>query len=158
MQATSRGRLLFGFLMLVLVAAAAIGPAARAQQANAPAFAVDEATIASVHAAFRDGRLTCRALVDAYLDRIAAYDQRGPALNAIVITNPAARTEADALDARFRRGGLTGPLHCVPVVVKDNFETIGLQSADGSLALKGFISERDALQVARIKQIGRAHV
>jgi amidase len=78
-------------------------------------FPVVEATIADVHAAMRDGRLTCRALVEAYLARIAAYDKNGPALNAIVLTNPRAREEADALDARFKASGLVGPLHCVPM-------------------------------------------
>src|SRR4051812_49385013 len=87
-------------------------------------FALEEATIASVHAAFKAGTLTCRALVDAYLARIDAYDKAGPALTAIVVTNPKARAEADALDARFKQSGLVGPLHCVPAIVKDNYETI----------------------------------
>jgi amidase len=121
--------------------------------ASAP-FRVDEATIASVHAAMRARTLTCHALVDAYLARIAAYDKTGPALNAIVVVNPSALAEADDFDARFRRSGLTGPLHCVPMIVKDNYETIGLQSADGSLALKGFVSDKDAFLVKRIKAAG----
>ena len=100
------------------------------------------------------GTLTCHALVDAYLARISAYDKTGPALTAIVVTNPNALAEADALDARYRRSGLTGPLHCVPAIVKDNYETIGLQSADGSLALKGFVSDKDAFLVKRIKASG----
>src|SRR6185295_10566889 len=74
--------------------------------------------------------------------------------NAIVIVNPNALAEADALDARFKKSGLTGPLHCVPAIVKDNYETIGLQSADGSLALKGFVSDKDAFLVQRIKAAG----
>src|SRR4030095_4906074 len=61
---------------------------------------------------------------------------------------------ADELDRRFAQGGLTGPLHCVPMIVKDNFETIGLQSANGSLALQGFVSSKDAFQVKRIKDAG----
>src|SRR6185295_10883388 len=98
--------------------------------------------------------LTCHALVDAYLKRIAAFDKREPPLNAIVLTNPNVLAEADALDRRFASGGLTGPLHCVPTIVKDNFETIGLQSADGSLSLKGFVSDKDAFLVKRIKAAG----
>jgi Asp-tRNA(Asn)/Glu-tRNA(Gln) amidotransferase A subunit family amidase len=120
----------------------------------APAFTLEEATIASVHAAFKAKTLTCHALVDAYLKRIDAYDKTGPALNAIVVVNPNALAEADALDAKFRKSGLTGPLHCVPAIVKDNYETIGLQSADGSLALKGFVSDKDAFLVQRIKAAG----
>src|SRR5919112_6339024 len=96
--------------------------------AQAPSFRVEEATIAQVHAAMQAKRLTCRSLVDAYLRRIEAYDKTGPALNAIVVVNPDARKQADELDRRFARDGFTGPLHCVPTIVKDNFETIGLQT------------------------------
>ena len=119
-----------------------------------PAFPVVETTIADVHAAMRERRLTCRALVDAYLKRIEAYDKEGPALNAVVMVNARAREEATALDARFAASGPVGPLHCVPMLVKDNFETIGLQSANGSLALEGFVSNKDAFQVRRVKDAG----
>jgi amidase len=127
---------------------------AAAPRAQAPAFRVEEATIAQAHAAMKAGRLTCRALVDAYLRRIDAYDKNGPALNAIVVVNQEARKIADELDRRFARGGFVGPLHCVPTIVKDNFETIGLQTAAGSLALEGFVPDRDAFQVKRIKDAG----
>jgi len=100
------------------------------------------------------GRLTCRALVSAYLARIDVYDKKGPAINAIVMTNPNALKEADELDRRYRQRGPTGPLHCVPAIVKDNFETIGLQSAGGSLSLQGFVSNKDAFLVKRIKEAG----
>src|SRR5688500_11563685 len=102
----------------------------------------------------KSGRLTCAALVDAYLRRIEAYDKHGPALNAITVVNPAARDEAVALDRRLKAGGTAGPLHCIPVIVKDNFETAGLQTAAGSLALKDFDPGRDAFQVKRIKEAG----
>ncbi len=102
----------------------------------------------------RGGQLTCRSLVDRYLQRIATYDKNGPSINAIVVTSTEATRQADELDRRFAQGGLTGPLHCVPMIVKDNFETIGLQSANGSLALAGFISSKDAFQVARVKAAG----
>ena len=58
------------------------------------------------------------------------------------------------MDQRFKQGGLSGPLHCIPTIVKDNFETIGLQSANGSLALAGFVSNKDAFQVRKIKEAG----
>jgi amidase len=139
----------------MLLAAAAIAALASVPQAQAPApFQVEEATIAQVHEAMKTGRLTCRALVDAYLRRIDAYDKNGPALNAIVIVNPEARAQADALDQRYKQSGPVGPLHCVPAIVKDNFETIGLQSAAGSQALEGFVSANDAFQVKRIKDAG----
>src|SRR5688572_15571877 len=78
-------------------------------------FPVEETTIADIHAAFRAGTLTCRALVGQYLQRIAAYDKQGPAINSLVVVNPDALRVADQLDARFARGGMTGPLHCIPV-------------------------------------------
>jgi amidase len=117
--------------------------------AQAP-FRVDEATIADIHAALKSNRITCRALVEQYLRRIEAYDKNGPALNAIVQINADALKQAGAMDAR----GFSGPLHCLPVIVKDNFETIGLQSANGSLALAGFVSNKDAFQVQRVKEAG----
>ena len=101
------------------------------------------------------GRLTCRALVDAYLRRIDAYDKNGPALNAIVVVNPDADREAPTRSiGAMRSADVVGPLHCVPAIVKDNFETIGLQSAAGSLSLKGFVSNKDAFLVKRIKDAG----
>jgi len=139
-------------LGLLNLAAAAFAAAPSAQAP--PAFEVQEATIAQIHAAMRAGRLSCRALVEQYLRRIDTYDKNGPALNAIVVTNPDALKLADELDRRFAAGGPAGPLHCVPVIVKDNFETVGLQSANGSLALAGFVSPRDAFQVRRVKEAG----
>lgn len=115
---------------------------------------IEEATIAQVHQSIRAGRLTCRALVDAYLRRIEAFDRNGPAINSIVVVNPSAQQQADALDLQFRRDGVTTPLHCVPLIVKDNFETTGLQSANGSLSLAGYIAAKDAFQVKRIKEAG----
>ncbi|HKS06589.1 MAG TPA: amidase family protein [Gemmatimonadaceae bacterium] len=118
------------------------------------AFRVEETTIAQVHAAFRARTLSCRGLVESYLARIDAYDKKGPAINAIVTINPSALTIADSLDKRFTQSGLTGALHCIPVIVKDNFETHDLQTTAGSLALKGWIPPRDATQVKRIRDAG----
>lgn len=131
-----------------------IGAGSRGDATRQDLLKLEEITIAQAHAAMTDGRLTCRALVGYYLARIEAYDKRGPALNAIVVTNPDAREEADELDRRFKTSGPVGPLHCAPAIVKDNFETIGLQSASGSLSLKGFISQKDAFQVRRAKAAG----
>ncbi|HEY1495836.1 MAG TPA: amidase family protein [Candidatus Solibacter sp.] len=124
-----------------------------AAQKAAP-FEVEEATIAQVHDAMKAGRLTCRALVGLYLKRIEAYDKNGPAINSIVTVNPEVEKQAAELDARFAQSGLTGPLHCVPVIVKDNFETKGLQTTDGALALAGYLPEKDAFQVKRVKEAG----
>ena len=129
-------------------------PATRPRPTAPAPFRIEETTIAQVHAAIDAGRLTCRALVQQYLARIEAYDKHGPAINAIVVINPHALDEADELDRRFAASGPIGPLHCMPTIVKDNFETIGLQSAAGSLSLKGFVSNRDAFLVKRIKDAG----
>jgi Asp-tRNA(Asn)/Glu-tRNA(Gln) amidotransferase A subunit family amidase len=142
------------------LAAAAPGTAAaqappRPPAAPAPAsFRVEETTIAAVRAALRAGTLTCRDLVAAYLRRIEAYDRNGPAVNALVLVNPAALAAADSLDARRRAGAAPGPLDCVPVIVKDNFETAGLQTTAGSLSLAGYVPARDATQVRRLREAG----
>lgn len=139
-------------LLLPLVLAAVAAPPTL--DAQTPPFQVEEASIADIHAAFRDGRLTCRGLVERYQRRIDLYDKNGPAVNAIVTLNPRALTEAEALDARFKASGPVGPLHCIPTIVKDNFETVGLQSSNGSLTFEGYVPATDAFQVARIKAAG----
>ena len=138
---------------IVLMAGVFSGTSGRAQRGPS-SFVLEETTIARIHAALSARQLTCRSLVDAYLERIEAYDKQGPALNAIVVINPNASREAEELDRRFAQTGLVGPLHCVPTIVKDNFETIGLQSADGSLSLQGFVSNKDAFLVQRIEAAG----
>ncbi|MDE2357031.1 MAG: amidase [Alphaproteobacteria bacterium] len=140
---------------LAAILGVTLGPVAGAQAAPpTPKFEVEEATIASVHAALAARQITCRQLVDAYLDRIAAYDKNGPGLNAIIRVNPEARAEADAQDARFAKEGLTRPLDCVPMIVKDNFETQGLATSDGDLAFKDYVPDTDATLVARVKAAG----
>src|ERR671914_113684 len=114
-------------VVVVLMAAASfvLSPlSAFSAQRQPQRFAVDEATIAQIHAAMKAGTVTCRDLVDTYLRRIEAFDKTGPALNAIVQINTAALTEAADLDRRFKSSGAVGPLHCIPAIVKDNFETI----------------------------------
>ncbi|PYP64978.1 MAG: amidase, partial [Gemmatimonadetes bacterium] len=132
----------------------AIARTLTAQAGPATTFRVEETSIADVHAAMRAGRLSCRALVEQYLRRIDAYDKNGPALNALVVVNANALRVADSLDNHFRRVGLTGPLHCIPVIVKDNFETVDLPTTAGSLSLQGFVSTKDAFQVRRLREAG----
>src|SRR6516162_3119638 len=98
-----------------------------------------EATIADILAAFKAKELTCHQLVQMYLERIEAYDRKGPALNSIILVNPNVLVTADALDAKFAQSGLTGALHCVPVIVKDNYDTTDMPTTAGSLSLKGSI-------------------
>jgi Asp-tRNA(Asn)/Glu-tRNA(Gln) amidotransferase A subunit family amidase len=139
---------------LLITLAISATAAGQAPVSQTPPFAVEEATIGGIHEAFKAGRLTCRRLVEQYFRRIEVFDKNGPAINAIVTINGEATRLADDLDSRFKQGGLVGPLHCVPIIVKDNFETVDLQSANGSLALAGFVSSKDAFQVRRVKEAG----
>ena len=100
--------------------------------APATPFDLQEASIDTVHGALRSGELSCRALVDQYLTRIRALDQP-MRLNAIVTINPDATVDADRLDEDYTRTRSLQPLHCVPVIVKDNYETRGLQTTALSL-------------------------
>ncbi len=138
-----------------LAFAALLLAAPRLLPAQRPApFRLEETTIADVHRAFRAKTLTCHTLVQRYLARIAAYDKKGPAINALITIAPDALAIADSLDRRFAASGPVGPLHCVPMIVKDNFETHDLQTTAGSLALKGWIPTRDATMVARVRMAG----
>ncbi len=135
---------------VLLVGLLAIVPA----NVGAQTFDVVEASIADMHAAMRAGDLTARQLVQSYLDRIEAYDKQGPALNAIITINPRALERADELDRAFRTGGFVGPLHGIPIIVKDNYDTHDLQTTAGSASLAGSIPLDDAFQVRRIREAG----
>jgi amidase len=116
-------------------------------------FVVEETTIAEIHEAMKNGKITCRKLVENYLQRIETYDQ-STGLNAIVVINPSALNRADELDREFERTGKLRPLHGIPIIVKDNYETKDMQTTAGSLALKGFIPPDDAYQVRKIREAG----
>ncbi len=119
------------------------------------AFQVEETTIAGIHAAYLAGQTTARAVTQAFLDRIAAYDRRGPQLWAIAVINPNAIADADAADRALKEGRkLTGPLHGIPVLVKDNYDVAGLQTTAGSSALAGWIPDKDATVVAKLRAAG----
>jgi amidase len=116
-------------------------------------FSLVETTVSQIHEAIRARRITCRELVQGYLDRIRAYDQ-STRLNAIVIINPAALDDADKLDQEFKRTGKLRALHGVPVIVKDNYNTAGLQTTAGSLAMKWSVPNEDAYQVKKLREAG----
>src|SRR5262252_479535 len=139
---------------LVLTPAAIVLSAVALVAQPARPFQLEETTIANIQAAFRDGSLTCRSLVERYLARIDAHDKKGAALNAIVMINPDVLQTADALDRRFRQSGPVGPLHCVPVLVKDNYETVDMPTTAGSLSLKGMMTGADAFIVKRLRDAG----
>lgn len=120
----------------------------------ASSFEVTEASIADLQRALDEGRVTSVQLVDAYLDRIAAYDRAGPFLNTIVRLNPAAWERAAAMDAERATGLVRGPLHGVPIVLKDNYDLAGMPTTGASLALAGLRPTDDAFQVARLLDAG----
>ncbi|MEK7335263.1 MAG: amidase family protein, partial [Candidatus Binatota bacterium] len=101
-------------------------------------FNVLEATIDDIHSAYKSGQLTSRQLVQIYLDRIGAYDKKGPAINAIITVNSQALEEADRLDAAFKASGLVGPLHGIPVIIKDQADAKGMPTTLGSVLFKNY--------------------
>ena len=118
------------------------------------AFDVTEQSVSQLGVAMADGRVTAVNLVDSYLARIEAYDQQGPTLNAMIVLNPLARQEAIALDEERAAGQIRGPLHGVPVVVKDNYDTAELPTTAGAIALATSIPPDDATQVKRLRNAG----
>ena len=116
---------------------------------------LDEATIADLRAAMTSGHLTARALVAAYLGRIDRLDRNGPTLRAVLEANPDALAIADALDAERRERGPRGPLHGIPILLKDNIDTAdAMETTAGSLALLGSRPARDATVAARLRAAG----
>ena len=122
---------------------------------TASSFRLQEATIDDIHSAFSSGELTCRGLVELYLARIEAYDRNGPELNSVLTVNPNVLDEADELDRSFGQGGeFVGPLHGIPVLVKDQAETAGIRTTFGSVAFEDYIPEEDATAVKKLKEAG----
>jgi Asp-tRNA(Asn)/Glu-tRNA(Gln) amidotransferase A subunit family amidase len=129
--------------------------ALNAQQARRDVqFEVHEVSITDLQKAMTEGRVTSAALVDAYLARIAAYDAKGPELNAMIRLNPRARADAAALDAERKQGKVRGPLHGIPIILKDNYDTADQPTSAGSLALANNIPANDAFVVERLKAAG----
>lgn len=118
-------------------------------------FQIEEATIAGAREAMREGRLTARALVDAYCARITAYDQAGPAINAVVTVHDAAAARADELDTAFAASGeFSGPLHGMPILVKDNVETSAMPTTQGSIGLADYQPTADATVIRNLEAAG----
>ena len=131
-----------------------VGVAGCAEAPPTAAFEVAEASIVELGAAMEEGRITSEELVEQYLARIEAYDDRGPALNAIIVLNPEAVETARALDAERAAIGARGPLHGVPVLLKDNYDMAGLPTTNGSIAMAGLMPPDDAFQVRRLREAG----
>jgi amidase len=118
-------------------------------------FPIEETTVAKLHAAYLAGKTTAREVTQAYLDRIAAYDKRGPHLNSLIAVNEHALAVADALDATLKSTGkLSGSLHGIPIIVKDNLDTHDLPTSSGVSLFKDFTPPKDAFIVARLRAAG----
>jgi amidase len=143
-----------GAASLALPALAGAGSAAAQPQAVKP-FELDEATIAELRDAMNSGKFTARSLVEKYLERIQDIDSQGPALNSVIELNPNALSIADSLDAERKSKGPRGPLHGVPVLIKDNIGTAdAMMTTAGSLALLGFTPAKDSGVARSLREAG----
>jgi Asp-tRNA(Asn)/Glu-tRNA(Gln) amidotransferase A subunit family amidase len=120
----------------------------------AQSFQLAETSISDIHAAMQAGTLTCHDLVQQYLNRIQAYDQQGPKLNAMLYINPQALQQADTMDQEFKRTGKLKPLWCIPIILKDNYDTTDMPTTAGSALLKGAMPKNDAFAVTRFRENG----
>jgi amidase len=143
-------RFVWNYALIVLTAIYGFCLASPVLAQSANRFDVVEATIDGIHAAMRSGGLSCTQLVQTYLDRIAAYDQAGPKLNAVQNLNPRALQQAADLDAKFKASGGMAPLHCIPVLLKDQVETDFMPTTYGSAMFKTFVPKRNGTVVDRL--------
>lgn len=117
-------------------------------------FSLENATIKSIHDAFTKNELTCKQLVEMYIDRIKENDKIGPKINSIIMINEDALNRAEQLDEEFKKSGLTGSLHGIPVLLKDNIDVTNLPTTAGSISLEGIKAERDAFITKKLKEAG----
>ena len=121
---------------------------------SASALDLTQANIAEINSAFANGSLSAETLTKAYLARIAAYDQKGPTLDSVIYLNPKAIEEAKVMDAERAAGKIRGPLHGIPIVLKDNYDTIDMPTTAGSQLLDGSIPPDDAFVVKKLRAAG----
>ena len=154
LSACSCASVAFAFAGLPSVETPHAGQAAPALAAKVAGFAFDEATVADLQARMAAGTLDSRSLTRAYLDRIAAIDKAGPSINAVIELNPDAMAEAEARDAERKAGKPRGPLHGIPVLLKDNIDAVPMVNSAGSLALADNRPRHDAFLVQRLRDAG----
>jgi amidase len=131
------------------------GDAATAEAADVPAFELDEITIGELQDGMKSGKYSARSIAEKYLGRIAAIDKSGPMVNSVIETNPDALEIAEALDKERKEKGARGPLHGIPVLIKDNIATADrMQTTAGSLALVGSKPPADAFIVQKLHAAG----
>ena len=140
--------------VVVLVLSAGAGCEAPAPEPPARLFTLEEATVADIEAAFEAGALSCPTLVRMYLDRIAAYDDAGPLLNSIITVNPRALDVARELEVERTAGGARGPLHCIPVLLKDNIDTADMPTTNGTVILRDAMPPDDAYVTRALREAG----
>lgn len=132
-----------------------VGNGAAAGPSAGPPFELHEATVAGLQEQMKSGQRSSRALCELYLKRIAAIDKAGPQLNSVIELNPDALTIADQLDQERKTGKLRGPLHGIPVLIKDNIDTADqMRTSAGSLALASHKSAQDAFIVGQLREAG----
>ena len=140
---------------LALVLAALSPPAAAPEQRtppdNQPPFSVVEATIPDMQKAMQEGRTTSRRMVEQYLQRIALYEDK---LNAVMTVNPKALEEADRLDQEHKAGKIRGPLHGIPIALKDNIHTTDMPTTGGAIAFEGLMPPYDATLTKNLRDAG----
>src|SRR5262249_30394401 len=142
------------YIQMTVIAASLGGFLLAQTQTKRPVakFQVLETAIDDIHAAMGSGKLTARQLVQAYFERIVAFDKQGPALNCIINLNPQALEEADKLDAAFKRSGKVGPLHGIPVLVKDEIDTAGRPTTVGTVVFYDYPPRRHASALDRLRE------
>lgn len=121
---------------------------------DGPGMNLMEATVASIHAAYKNGSLTARRLVEFYLDRIERFDRSGPMINSVISINPLVLEQADELDRSYRASGPIGPLHGIPVIMKDQGDVKEMPTTMGSVMFKDHMPERDSFAVAKLRKAG----
>ena len=154
MNALDRRSVVAALASAILLIPSGCGRTAPEAPASASGFRLEEATIADINAAFDADALTCRELVELYLNRIAAYDDAGPRLNSIITLNPLALEAAQALDEERASSGPRSALHCIPVLLKDNIDTDDMATSNGSVILKDAIPPDDAFITRALREAG----
>ncbi len=135
--------------------ALALPRSAQSSATDVKPFELDEVTVADLQDGMKSGKFTSHSIAQKYLDRIAEIDKQGPAINAIIELNPDALSIADALDAERKAKGPRGPMHGIPVLIKDNIGTADrMMTTAGSLALSGFTPTKDSGVARRLRESG----
>ncbi len=143
-----------GYLIAVAFVLSASPVRGQSAKPKATTFEVMETSIDAIHRAYKAGLLTSHQLTQEYLDRIKAYDQQGPAINSIITLNPKALEDADRLDTQYKKSGFVGPLHGIPVLVKDEIDTTGMPTTLGSVVFRNYQPTLDAFVVAKLRKAG----